>query len=102
MKWVYAFSWSEVDILKLEVEDYLREQGFGKDFVPIIDHIAQMVADKFVRKQFAEFNYLQIELSQISTIIIWCLEMTLLGFYGYKAVRSYMRRRNSYHNAYEY
>jgi hypothetical protein len=28
---------SDVDILKLEVQDYRREQSLGKDFVPIID-----------------------------------------------------------------
>ncbi|NOU77110.1 hypothetical protein GC098_38100 [Paenibacillus sp. LMG 31458] len=102
MKWAYAFSWSEVDILKLEVQDYMGEQSLTKDFVPIIDHVAQMVADKFERKHFAEFNYLQYELSNISTIIIWVLELLLLSIYGYKSVRSYIRSRNSHHNTYEY
>ncbi|GFZ96989.1 hypothetical protein GCM10008018_49200 [Paenibacillus marchantiophytorum] len=104
MKWVYAFSWSEVDILKLEVQDYLSEMGFGKDFAPIVDHVAQMVADKFERKQFAEFSYLQIEPSNTSTIIIWVLELMLLAFYGYKAIRSYMRGRgrSSYDRGFEY
>ncbi|NRF89927.1 hypothetical protein HQN89_02595 [Paenibacillus frigoriresistens] len=102
MKWTYVFSWSEVDILKLEVQDYMREQSLGKDFILIIDHVAQMVADKFERKQFAEFDYLQYELSHISTIIIWVLELLLLSIYGYKSVRSYIGSRNSRRNTYGY
>ncbi|KQX54438.1 hypothetical protein ASD40_34270 [Paenibacillus sp. Root444D2] len=61
-----------------------------------------MVADKFERKQFAEFNYLQYELSNISTIIIWVLELLLLSIYGYKSVRSYIRSRNSHRRTYDY
>jgi hypothetical protein len=87
---------------KLEVQDYMREQSLGKDFIPIIDHVAQMVADKFERKQFAEFDYLQYELSHISTIIIWVLELLLLSIYGYKSVRSYIGSRNSRRNTYGY
>ncbi|OCT16161.1 hypothetical protein A8709_01570 [Paenibacillus pectinilyticus] len=93
MNWVHAFSWSEVDILKLEVQDYLMEQGAGQDFVPIVNHVAQMVADQFVRKQFADFNYLQIEVSNTSTYMIWGLEMSLLGFYMYRRIRTFLRRR---------
>ncbi|OAS15521.1 hypothetical protein [Paenibacillus oryzisoli] len=93
MKWVYAFSWSEVDMLKLEVQDYMMEQGYGKDFVPIVDHVAQMVADQFVRKQFADFDYLQIEVSDTSIYIIWGLEMALLALYSYKSIRGFLRRR---------
>ncbi|MDR6554421.1 hypothetical protein [Paenibacillus qinlingensis] len=93
MRWVHAFSWSEVDMLKLEVQDYMMAQGFGKDFVPIVDHVAKMVADQFVRKQFADFNYLQIEVSETSTYIIWGLEMTLLAFYMYKRIRTSLHRR---------
>ncbi|WP_216625847.1 hypothetical protein [Paenibacillus planticolens] len=93
MRWVHAFSWSEVDMLKLEVQDYMTAQGYGSDFVPIVDHVAQMVADQFVRKQFADFDYLQIELSETSTYIIWGLEMSLLIFYMYRCIRTYFRQR---------
>ncbi|MGQ7884284.1 hypothetical protein [Paenibacillus sp. WC2504] len=95
MKWVHAFSWSEVDMLKLEVQDYMTEQGYGKDFVPIVDHVAQMVADQFVRKQFADFNYLQIEVSETSTYIIWGLEMFVLLFYVYRCIITFVRRRRN-------
>lgn len=80
-------------MLKLEVQDYMMAQGFGKDFVPIVDHVAQMVADQFVRKQFADFDYLQIEVSHTSTYIIWGLELSLLGFYLYRAIKPLLRRR---------
>jgi hypothetical protein len=95
MNWVHAFSWSEVDMLKLEVQDYMTEQGYGKDFVPIVEHVAQMVADQFVRKQFADFDYLQIEVSDTSIYIIWGLELSLLAFYMYRSIKAFLRRRGS-------
>jgi len=65
-------------MLKLEVRDYMMEMEKIEDFVPVIDTVSQMVADKFVRKQFADFNYLQIELSKAGTIILWILN---IGFF---------------------
>ncbi|CAN7202255.1 hypothetical protein [Paenibacillus sp. LjRoot56] len=72
---------------------HITAQGYGKDFVPIVDHVAQMVADQFVRKQFADFDYLQIEVSDTSIYIIWGLEMSLLAFYMYRCIKSFLHRR---------
>ncbi|MCY9661510.1 hypothetical protein P5G65_20435 [Paenibacillus chondroitinus] len=80
-------------MLKLEVQDYMTEQGYGKDYVPIVNHVAQMVADQFVRKQFADFNYLQIEVSETSTYIIWGLEMFVLLIYMYRCIITFVRGR---------
>jgi hypothetical protein len=80
--WAYAFSWSEVDILKLEVQDILMGSGKITDFAPIVDKVANLVSEKFVRKQFADFNYIQIELSGVSTGILWIMQFLLLAVHG--------------------
>jgi hypothetical protein len=79
VKWVYPFSWSEVEILKIEIRDYILNQKQIKDFVPIVEDVSKMVIDKFERKQFADFNYLQIEVSTGAIIAIWIFNI-LLGF----------------------
>lgn len=80
VNWVHAFSWSEVDILKMEIRDFIMDYGKIDDFVPIIDHVKDLVADKFERKQFADFDYLQIKPSKAAHIVLWILCFaTLVG-----------------------
>lgn len=81
--WSYAFSWSEVEILKLEVQDYMNNIEQIDDFVPIIHKVKDLVAEHFVRKEFSDFNYLKIDTSTVSQIIIWILNagITVCGIY---------------------
>lgn len=73
LNWVHAFSWSEVEILKMEVRDELMTIGTITDFVPIVNKVSDMVAEKFERKEFADFAYIKIEPSLWVYIIIWIL-----------------------------
>lgn len=77
--WTYAFSWSEVEVLKLEVQDYMNSLEKIDDFVPIINNVGDMVADKFVRKQFADFSYLSIDMSTFAVVIVWILNTAVAG-----------------------
>ncbi|MNC08144.1 hypothetical protein D3C75_557180 [compost metagenome] len=85
--WTYAFSWSEVELLKLEVQDYIMGLQKISDFVPVVDEVSQKLADQFVRKQFADFNYLQIELSTIATILIWVFNLIGLAVSIFTAIQ---------------
>lgn len=75
IKWVYPFSWSEVELLKLEVRDYMINLKQINDFVPVVENVSKMVESKFERKQFADFNYLQIEVSKGATIFMWVINV---------------------------
>ncbi|MDF2615439.1 MAG: hypothetical protein K0Q47_94 [Sedimentibacter sp.] len=77
INWVYPFSWSEVEILKIEVRDYITNLKVINDLSPIIDKVSQMVADKFERKQFADYNYLNIDVSNGAIVSIWVLFIIL-------------------------
>lgn len=83
INWVYPFSWSEVDLLKLEVKDYMMGLGKVKDFKPVVDHVSKEVAEKFVRKQFADFNYLHIDMSLTAKIVLWIVVFGLLSIRGF-------------------
>lgn len=84
INWVYPFSWSEVEILKLEVKDYMMSLDKVTDFKPIVEHVSVQVAEKFERKEFAEFSYLHVELSLFSKILIWVLSCILVLIRGIK------------------
>lgn len=88
LNWVYPFSWSEVEILKLEVRDLMMEDiGQIKDFVPVVDKVAELVEKKFERKKFADFDYLHIETSIVAIWIVWILNITvgsIATFLSYK------------------
>ena len=84
VSWVYAFSWSEVEILKLEVQDYITNLGKIEDFVPIVKKVEQLVGEKFERKQFVDFEYLSINPSDTAMWIVWILNIiVLIVFIGY-------------------
>lgn len=75
--WVYPFSWSEVEILKLEVRDYLLNLQEIDDFNQVVEDVSVMVANKFERKEFADFNYLQIEASPWVSVVIVILHIVI-------------------------
>lgn len=82
VNWVYPFSWADNESsenLKIEVREYMMNAKTITDFVPVIDEVSKLVADKFVRKQFADFNYLQIDVSKGATIFIWIFNAVILG-----------------------
>jgi hypothetical protein len=107
VNWVYPFSWSEVEILKIEVRDYIMELGTITDLVPIIEKVSDMVADKFVRKQFADYNYLSIDTSTAALVFIWIIIIigcifiiwgSATGQFGSTYYRGSIRRsRNNYY-----
>lgn len=100
LNWVYPFSWSEVELLKLEVRDYMMNLKTVNDFVPIVDEVAKLVEEKFERKEFADFNYLQIDISTTAIVFIWILNIAALivnviVLYNEKNLSDYRRLRKS-------
>ncbi len=81
LNWVYPFSWSEVEILKLETRDYMMGKAIITDLCPIVEDISKLVADKFERKQFADYNYLQIDTSLAAIIVLYIL-IAVLSFFA--------------------
>lgn len=77
--WCNPFSWTEVESLKTEVKDYMVNLESVEDFVPVIKDVGHMVESDFVRKQFADFDYIQVELGAVAKILIILVE--IIGFF---------------------
>lgn len=78
VSWAYPFSWSESELLKIEVKQLMEKQYKLDNFVPIVESVAELIEEKFERKEFADFNYLQIELSLIAHLFIWILCLVII------------------------
>ena len=70
--WSHVFSWTDVEILKTDVREYMIGKNV-KDFKPVIDGVADLVEKKFDRKQFAEFDYIQVDVLPSGRNIIFVL-----------------------------
>ncbi len=54
------FSWTEVELLKLDVRNFIITQE-KLDLVSIVEYLSSNVKTKFIRKPFADFSYLTVE-----------------------------------------
>lgn len=69
--WSYVFSWSEVEILKTDIRELiLSVEDINKEYDKTLESISKLIEEKFVRREFAEFDYIQIELSTFSKIML--------------------------------
>ena len=84
--WCYPFSWSESEKLKIDIRDYvLYLKKLDDDFYTKIPDISKMIEDQYVRKQFADFDYLAVEISKVGKGFMYFLLivgiLTYLIFY---------------------
>ena len=80
--WCYPFSWSEVERLKIDVRDYFLDLGkLDNNFYKKIPDIAKMIEDQYVRKQFADFSYLTVEISKVGKGFMYFL--LIIGIFTY-------------------
>lgn len=68
--WCHAFSWTDVEILKSDVREFMIGKNV-KEFETVMNGVADLVEEKFDRKQFAEFDYIQVEVSKVSRNLIF-------------------------------
>lgn len=85
--WCYVFSWTDVEVLKIDVREYIMSKRDLNNFEDVIDDIALMIEKKFDRKQFKDFNYIQIETITISRIfmlliLVICCVVVFLNSYN--------------------
>lgn len=77
IKWVYPITWSESELLKIKTRDYMLNLKTVEDFVPVVNDIANMVEENFERKEFEDFEYLNIEVTKGAKIAIWILSIII-------------------------
>lgn len=79
--WVYPFSWSDAEMAKVSVRDSLMEMKDVQSFEPVVDLVGELVAQHFVRKQFADFEYIQVDVHPIAKGVWLVLSGLYLGFF---------------------
>lgn len=74
VKWSHDFSWTEREDSKVETRTFIENQGI-LDLPAIVDFTYTELNEKYERKNFADFNYLNIEptLKQVVWIFIFTI-----------------------------
>lgn len=78
INWVYPFSWSESELLKINTRNYFLELDKIDDFSIVVNDVSKMVEEGFERKSFSDFNYLRIKPTGFSQGFIWTINILLL------------------------
>jgi hypothetical protein len=82
VNWCRVFSWTEVDILKVEARRFVEEQK-TLDLVAYADWLENAIPAKWQRRKFAEFSYLTIE--PPTSAVVWTFVITILFNIGIAA-----------------
>lgn len=69
--WAYVFSWCENEQLKANIKMFAQSQE-NLDLVKVVHYMAQQAQKDWKRKEFADFNYLTVELSPIVIFMTFC------------------------------
>lgn len=74
IQWSYVFSWTEIDILKVEVKNLVIDQKH-LDLPVLVEKIGPLVQEKWVRKHFRDFNYLTIDPPTWAIVMVFVLTL---------------------------
>ncbi len=75
--WCYPFSWSDSELVKIQVKDYMMAHKDLSEFKQTIPDVSDLLENGYERKQFADFNYLEIEVDGFAKVLI--LIVTIAG-----------------------
>jgi len=76
VKWAYDFSWTEVEETKVETRDYLLSQN-TLDLSSLVDFTYKEIENKWIIRNFHEFDILTIQPSMTAIVIIFSLTLLL-------------------------
>lgn len=83
--WSYVFSWSEVELLKTNIRERILEvEDINKEFKDTLEDISDIIESKFERKEFSDFNYIEVKLSvfaKLMLIIVFIVAICILFKY---------------------
>jgi len=74
VQWCYPFSWTEVQSLKIDTRTYIEEME-KLDLEKIYKFLYKDIDEKFIRKPFAEFNYLAVSPPTWAIIVTFALTL---------------------------
>lgn len=60
IQWCHPFSWTEVELLKIQIRDFVTEQK-TLNLEKLVQGVVPQIQASFKRKHFKDFNYLTVE-----------------------------------------
>jgi len=75
INWTRVISWTDKEELKIRVARQIKEMK-EFDAVKVVDYMGATIPKGFVRKQFADFNYLSVEPTM--TAVLWTFGITFV------------------------
>jgi len=98
IQWVHPFSWAEKSIVKVESRDFVLNQEY-LELSKISNFLYKEMDEKFVRKKFSEFNYITVQPSTKSLIIVMIIiiifNIGMIFWFVYNKFDDEMMNRNS-------
>jgi hypothetical protein len=91
IQWCHLFSWTEEEALKIMVRNLIMEKrGQSIELMSIINDVRPLIADQWVRKQFADFSYLTVEPKPWHVFLIWLVTaLVSAGACAYAVLNQY-------------
>ncbi len=72
LQWAKVMSWTEQQELKILTRNYLLQQkGKPVDLMKFTEFLEQEISDKYIRKKFSDFDYLEIEMTSTQKNWLW-------------------------------
>lgn len=71
--WAAVVSWSEVELLKVQIKDFIMEVGTLEYLDEILTETETLIEKEFHRKPMADFAYLRYQFSPSPTMIVFLL-----------------------------
>lgn len=79
VQWCHVFSWTEVDILKIEARSFITDQK-TLDVMAYANWLAKEIPEKWQRKNFKDFSYITVD--PPFSAVVWTFVITLLVSLG--------------------
>jgi hypothetical protein len=83
LNWSYVISWSKNEQLKIDIRNY-PELNEVIDLNDIVGYMGKECKERFERRQFREFSYLNVSPPTWAIILVWVITLLLnagVGFY---------------------
>lgn len=93
IQWAHVISWTEKEILKKGLAQKVMDMPF--DMVAIVDTMATNVHNQFIRKKFADFNYIKIRPTNNAILITFIITLIITLGIALFAVLNHFDLNNS-------
>jgi len=87
VSWCYVSSWTEVPLLKIRIRDYINSMD-TLDLQKAIDFLHMEIDQRFVRKDFNEFNYLTVEPPGWAILVTFLVTLCMSVFISFWLVQN--------------